>query len=349
MLCLYCPDELGAHNLSWAHVFPEALGGRLLSEKICCDPCNHSFTEIESPCAAVLAPVAAMMKARRGDGRPVQAEFEHDGRRFRAGDGGMYEEAPAPTDKGRRWALPASDDRQVSLLMTMLRQRQLPPEAIVDGRVQVVDAPPEPDPSGLTNPDAGVTTNMEWGFPEADRLQFKIACDLLAHSRPDVARLSCLQQAATFARHGLGNVRISFDSTTEGSKLVEVQAPYRHVIEVWTRGRCLYARLGLFTELRFVTTLTTAWDGPPLRISHSFNCLEPRDTTVEHGEGDGDFVVGTSRAHARSELLKASARLSETMKTLTAEVRAYRAEALTTEELHRRVKLEFERKPWRTK
>ena len=266
MLCLYCLDELGPHNVSWAHVFPDALGGRLQSDKICCHPCNNSFSAVESTCAAILAPVGAMMKARRGDGRPVEAEFEHDGRLFRAGDGGMFEEAPPPTDRGRRWELPASDDRQVSMAVTILRQRRLPPEALIDGRVQIIDGGPEPAPLGLTNPQAGVTTNMEWGFPAASRLQLKIACDLLAHSRPDLARTHSLGAAARFARHGLGDFRVSFDSSTEGSRLPEVQAPYRHMIEVWTRRGCVHVRLGLFTELRFVSTLTTDWNGPSFRI-----------------------------------------------------------------------------------
>jgi len=349
MLCLYCPDELGPHNRSLAHVIPDALGGRLQSDEICCHPCNNSFTAIESPSIAVIAPVSAMMKARRGDGSPIEAEFEHDGRRFRVADGGMFEEAPPPTDRGRQWAIPANDDRQVSMVTTMLKQRRLPPEAIIDGRLAVRDAPAEPDPHGLTNPDAGVTRNMEWGFPATKRLQFKIACDLLAHSRPDLARSNILRPAWVYARHGIGDFHVPFDSSTTGSGLDEVSAAYRHVIEIWTRGSSLHARLGLFTELRFVATLTTCWDGPAFRISYSFNCLNPKDMSVAFGDGDGDFVVRKSSDGAHRELLDASARLSDTMKRLTPDVRAYRADALPLDELYRRIKPAFDSKPWATR
>jgi len=348
MRCLYCPDELGPHNRTWAHAFPDGLGGRLLSDAICCHPCNTSFTSIESPCIVGLAPLGAMAKARRGDGTPIVATFEHEGRRFRVADGGMFEEAPPPTENGRKWALPASENRQVTLVMTMLRQRRLPPEAIIDGRCPIVDGPSEPDPHGLTNPEAGVPTNMEWGYPAAKRLQFKIACDLLAHSRPDVARSDTLRPAWAYARHGVGDFHVPFDSSTEGSRLDEVASPYRHVIDVWTHGRSLHARLGLFTELRFVGTLTSTWDGPSLRISYSFNCLDPADLRIEHGDGDGDFVVRKSPRVAHEELLEASSRLSATMKRLTTDIRAYRAEALGVDDLYRRIKPEFDLKPWKT-
>jgi hypothetical protein len=288
------------------------------------------------------------MKARRGDGRPIEASFEIDGRRFRIGEGGMFEEAPPPTDRGTRWPLPAHDDRQVSIVVAMLKQRRLPPEAIIDGHFEVVDAPPEPDPQGLADPQAPVSMGMEWNYPAARRLQFKMACDLLAHSRPEFARAEKLRPARDFARHGVGDFRLAFDASTDASRLPEVSAPYRHVLEVWTHRRVLHTRFALFSELRFVGTLTTHWDGPPFRISHSFNCLAPNETSLELGDGDGDAVVNRSPRLARAELLEASARLSATMKRLTTNVVAYRAEALTIEELYRRIKPLFDADPWKT-
>lgn len=349
MRCLYCKDELGPNNRSFAHVFSNGLGGRLQSDKLCCHDCNTSFTEIESTCIRAMAPVGAMMKARRGDGEPIQAVFEHDGRRFRLGDGGMFEEAPPPTAKGQKWSLPADEERQVTQVVTMLRQRRLPPEALTDGTMLLVDAPPEPTPEGLANPDAGVVVNMEWDYPHARRLQFKFACDLIAYLEPELARSERLRAAAEFARHGRGDFRVSFDASTAGSFLPEVDAPYGHVIEVWTRRACVHTRIGLFTELRFVGTLTSSWDGPSFRFSYSFDCLDPRLVSIERGTGDGDFVVKRSPSLTHSELLQASARLSETMKTRATDVRAYRAEALTADEFYRRIKPMFEAKPWVTK
>lgn len=346
MRCLYCPDELGPDNRSFAHVFPNGIGGRLRSDGICCHSCNNSFTEIESQCLRALAPVGAMMKARRGDGQPIETVFDHDGRRFRVSNGGMFEEAPPPSDKGRKWELPADESRQVTQVVTMLQQRRMPPEAIIDGTLLLVDAPPAPTPGGLSHPELGVTVNMEWDYPAARRLQFKIACDLVAYSMPDVARSDRLRPAVEFARHGVGDYRVAFDASTQGTRLPEVAAPYRHVIEVWTHGTCVHTRIGLFTELRFVGTLTSSWDGPQFRSSYSFNCVDPKDTRVERDAGDGDFVVKRSARLAHAELLEASARLSDTMRILTTDVQAYRAEALTVDELYRRIKPTFDSTPW---
>jgi hypothetical protein len=346
MICLYCLDALGPHNKSWAHVFTHALGGRLVSDKICCKGCNHSFTAIEAPCVETLAPVGGMLDARKGDGTAIETNFEHEGRLFRARDGGMFEEAPAPSDRGRRWALPADEGRQVDVMIQMLRQRRLPPEALRDGRVKIVDAPAEDEPTELRDPNAGVSTPMEWGRPASKRMHVKIACDLLAYVDADLARRNSLGSARGYARHGTGDLHIPADSDTEGSGLPEIDAPYRHVIDVWTNRRSLHARLGLFTELRFATTLTNEWDGPPFRISYSFDCRDPARLLLERGEGDGDIVVRKSDRVARAQLLEASARLSATMKTLTPNPVAYRAEALTDDEFYRRVKDRFERKPW---
>ena len=71
--------------------------------------------------------------------------------------------------------------------------------------------------------------------------------------------------------------------------------------------------------------------------------------SVAFGDGDGDFVVRKSSDGARRELLDASARLSDTMKRLTPDVRAYRADALSLDELYRRIKPAFESKPWATR
>lgn len=348
MRCLYCPEELGPHNKTWAHVFADALGGRLRSDQICCNDCNVSFSKVETPCVEVLAPVGAMLGARKGDGKPIETTFEHDGGTFRAKECGIFEEAPPPTDRGRRWALPADHNSQVELVIRLLRQRRLPPEALRDGRLRLADAPAEVDPEGLRNPDAGVSRPMEWGFPAAKRMHVKIACDLLAHSRADVARRDCLRPAWAYARHAIGDPNVPADSSTAGSGLPEVGAPYRHAIDIWTSRTSLHARLGLFTELRFVATLTNEWDGPRFRLSYSFDCRDPANALVEHGDGDGDFVVRKSRRVARAELLQASERISATMKALTPHAVAYRAEALTEDEFYRRVKDRFERKPWVT-
>lgn|GEM_PF-5624640 len=346
MRCLYCPAELGAHNETLAHVFADALGGKLCSPEVCCASCNNSFTGVESRCVNALAVVGALLGARKGDGTPIEASFEHEGRRFRARAGSMLEEAPPPTDKGRRWPLPADGRKQVDQVIRALRERKLPPEALNDGRMSLADAADDEEPEGLRDANAGVSTPMEWGFAEAKRMQIKIACELLAHSRADVARNESLREACAYARNGRGDWHVPFDSSTSGSGLPEVAAPYRHAVDVWTNNRCLHSRLTLFTELRFVATLTSAWEGPSLQLSYSFDCRDPAEICVEHGNQDGAMLIRKSARVSHSELLEASARLSETMKMLTPNPIAYRAESLSQGEFYRQVKQKFDLKPW---
>lgn len=193
LLCFYCAAPLTEANRSLAHVVPNSLGGRLASFEICCASCNNSFTSIESECAARLAAPGATLGARKGDGKAISATIHVDGAKFRASGSAMHEEAPPPSENGRVWALPAELESQISWLAVALRQHKLPPEALLDGTLRIVDAPPEPDPPGLTNPDAGVGIEMSWGDPLTKRLMVKCACELLAHAKPDLARAAELR------------------------------------------------------------------------------------------------------------------------------------------------------------
>jgi hypothetical protein len=349
MLCLYCAAPLVPANESLAHVVPESLGGRLAGRAICCATCNNGFSPLESICALRLAGPSGVIGACKGDGTPISGVVELDGSMFQAESGGMYEEAPPPKDRGRVWPLPARADRQVTLVAAMLRQRRLPPRAIVDGRFALQDAlaTDEPPPR-LANPGAGVPIAMEWGDLDTSRVMVKSACELLAYSSPALARLPCLASALRFARYGLGRFHVAIDTSTQGSELPHIDAPYVHSLDVWTRREALYYRFGLFSELRFVGALTSRWSGPPLRLSYSFDCREPRNCRHDVRDGDGDAVVEKSQRLRDRELAKASERLSQTMRESVRLPDAYRAEALSREDLYAGVCEIFKRRPWRT-
>lgn len=58
--CMFCEREL--EKLSEEHVFPAALGGKLVVQESVCTECNNSFSKFEQPLARELAPIRLLLK-----------------------------------------------------------------------------------------------------------------------------------------------------------------------------------------------------------------------------------------------------------------------------------------------
>ena len=106
-----------------------------------------------------------------------------------------------------------------------------------------------------------------------------------------------------------------------------------HGIELWSIGGKLNYRMILFTEMRFIGTLTNGWGGRSLRCSYSFNVQNPLNMLVPSGEGDGATLVRKSSRVQQSELDAATAKHSA-FNFSTSERRRMRAPPPSFEDLY---------------
>jgi hypothetical protein len=187
---------------------------------------------------------------------------------------------------------------------------------------------------------------MTGGDPPTKRLMIKVACEHIAYHDPTLGRASELDDARMYARYGTGDFRIVIDASTEGSKLRNVDRPFVHASEVWSRNGSLNHRFTLFTYWTFAGILTKNWQGPKIRYLYGFDCTNPKEAVVLPADGDGDALVQMSPHVSNRALLERAAQLSEALRAYTPKVNAYRAAALTTKELYDGVCELFSREPW---
>jgi hypothetical protein len=306
--CIYCGSALiGA--VSPAHIVPEGMGGRLASDTTVCNDCNNSFANAEGTMCLRLAKQGALANALRGDNRAITAVIEHQGSKYHAERSRMDELAKPPSNRGRVWDMPARREDQIRVIVTALRSRRLPPEAMLDGRFKL-----EPDtevpPTDDTQADP-IDIPLVWCDRLTTRLMVKMSVELVAKLRDNAARRFELEPARRFARYDEGGFYGHVDTATPGAQLPIVDAPYVHAIETWTSGVRLHHRMILFTELRFVGSLTHSWSGSPFRCSYSFNVQNPADMLVQSEAGDGAALVNKSERVRRRELDASLARLED--------------------------------------
>lgn len=294
--CIYCGRALNVPTKP-AHVFPEALGGRLKSTTTVCDECNNSFSDIEGEVCRRLAGMGALVGARRGDRTHVSTVVEHDGSKWRTEDGRMYELAGPPRDKGRIIPLPARYEDQVATIGAALCSRHLPPEAMLDGRFAIepeAEALPV-EPQQQREP---VECNVDWGDAVSKRVMIKIAVELLAYFDSEAARLPEVERARRFARYGDGHemdFRVGPDTTTNGAGISHVDALWFHGMDVWSSGRKLNYRLVLFSHICLVGTITGNWTGPTISASYTFDFTDPSKQAHAREFRDGATLVNKSR------------------------------------------------------
>jgi hypothetical protein len=72
MRCHFCEREFD--QLSEEHIFPAALGGKLILTDVSCTACNNSFSKFEGLLAKELAPIRLLLRIPDRRGRPPQVE-----------------------------------------------------------------------------------------------------------------------------------------------------------------------------------------------------------------------------------------------------------------------------------
>lgn len=308
MRCLYCEAPLEG-VVRPAHVIPEGMGGRLASTSTVCNDCNNSFARIEGIACQRLATQGALVGALRGDREPITAVVTLEGSTYRAGRGRMDELAGPPTDRGRVYPMPARREDQIKVVVSALRARHLPPEALLDGRFKLEEAAAVA-PIGETQAEP-VEVSMAWCDRATKRVMTKAALELLAHLFPNEATRPELEGVRRFARYDEGDFFAGVDTSTAGAGLPLLDAPYVHAIEVWTAGMRCHYRMILFTELRFVGTLAEVRIGKALRSSYSFDVKDPANRRVIAESGDGATLVNKSQRVRQRELDVALEKLEE--------------------------------------
>ncbi len=344
-LCIYCGRILSAPTRP-AHIFPEGLGGRLATTTTVCDACNNSFSDIEGEACLRLAAMGAFRGARRGDRKYVSAVVVHQGSAFRVENARMDERAKPPRNKGREWPMPARREDQIVTCANALRAMRLPPEAMIDGRFSLRQDPDVPPvESEQTDPVEG---RLFWGDRDTKRLMIKIAIELLAYFNSEAARSGELERIRRFARYAAGH-DMDFpagpDTETSGAGLSAVVATWFHGIEIWTSDRKLNYRLTLFSNIRWVGTLTECWTGRPFSASYTFDVTDPAESVVVSEARDGATLVRKSHCLRKQENDRAAAAVEAT-NFETAERRAGRAPKPSFEDLYSDVKSLMERRGW---
>lgn len=277
-------------------MFPEGLGGRLKSTTTVCNDCNNSLSNIEGEICLRLASTGALVGARRGDRKHISTVVEHADSKWRTENGRMDELAGPPRERGSVNPLPARHEDQVALIAEALRSRRLPAEALIDGRLTIVqEADGPPVDAEQTQP---IEISYMWGDAVSRRVMIKIAVELLAHVHPSAARLPDLERARRFARYGEGqemDFPARIDIMTNGAGIPPVDAMWFHGIDVWTSGRKLNYRIVLFSLIRWVGTITGSWTGPMISASYTFDVTDPKEWKCTHEPRDGATLVNKSR------------------------------------------------------
>jgi hypothetical protein len=70
--CHFCGHEF--EKLSEEHIFPAALGGRLILRNCSCTECNNGFSKFETPLSEELAPLRLLLKIPDRRGNPPQVD-----------------------------------------------------------------------------------------------------------------------------------------------------------------------------------------------------------------------------------------------------------------------------------
>ncbi|MBA3393273.1 MAG: hypothetical protein H0T89_11545 [Deltaproteobacteria bacterium] len=284
-ICIYCKAEL-TPSTRWAHVWPASMGGRLKSRKVCCDKCNNATGPVEDQLRESLGHTFASVGATNDERDPFEVAIDFEGHEFVLSNGNALLEV-----SGRRFdreakqiivPLPAGFENQVEVLAKALHSAGKGPEAA--STLGLTPGDPEPVlPIGATRHDHDLKVG---GSIEHKRVFAKLALELLAHRRHDLATRGELSEARRFARHGTGTVQSKPDTRSEGSGLLSglTLPEVYNAIEVWSSGRSVFFRVVFLGPLVFTGTLTTEWAGDPFRAAYAFDARNPARAIANHFE-----------------------------------------------------------------
>jgi len=298
------------------------MGGRLWSRGICCDECNNAISFSEDNLRESLSHAFASVGAANDEQEATKVAVEFAGRNFVAADGNAdMQVAGSSFDRDAKTLvapLPAGLEAQAERWAKLMQSHGLGPED-VDGKLQL--APGDPGPTLPTGPARREYDLSVGGRIEHKRVFFKLALELLAYYRHDLAVRGELSEARRFARHGSGTFRGKPDARSEGSGLLgsEPRPDVFNAIEVWSVRKSVLFRVVFLGPLVFTGTLTTEWRGDPFRAAYAFDARNPANVIARgYTEGDGpnlaiwfDRVKDESVATAVTALEAISLRLAE--------------------------------------
>lgn len=180
--------------------------------------------------------------------------------------------------------LPAGLDRQAEVMANAMWSHGWGPDDV--HKLSITQGDPKPVlPAGPQPIDHDMKVG---GSIEHKRVFVKMALELLAYHRHDLAMRGELSEARRFARGGEGTYRGKPDRRSEGSGLLTGRAlpEVWNAIEVWSFGRSVFFRVVFLGPLIFTGTLTTSWTGEGFRAVYAFNARNPADVVRS------EFVVG---------------------------------------------------------
>ena len=314
--CIYCREPL-SHRTRPAHIWPAAIGGRLKSRRICCDECNSAFSTKEGTLIEALRHTYASVGAVNDDRQPLQVTICLDSNEFLYSDGNAILQVPGtsfdPNTRTVTIPFPPGLRQQAQKTAKAMFSQGLGPDDV--NRLQIVPAPPGPMlPEGPTANEHDLSVG---GKLEHKQVFIKMALELLAYHRHDLAIRGELSEARRFARHGVGDFFGKPDDRSEGSGLLSI-ASFPEVfngIETWTFGRSMFFRSTFLGPIVFTGLLTAEWSGERFRTAYVFDARNPSPPLVStYVTGDGHNLsiwFGQVREEAIKKLAPALTTISE--------------------------------------
>jgi len=288
-VCIYCKATLTPATKK-AHVWPASMGGRLAPRDTNCDACNNALGVVEDNLRESLSHSFSSVGAVNDEREPIAVNVEFAGREFELADGNALMEVEGATfDRATKTMvvpLPAGLDNQAEALAKAMHSHGLGPDDV--DRLNL--APGNPGPALPTGPPRNEHDLSLGGSIEHKRVFVKMALELLAFHRHDLAMRGELSEARRFARHGTGTFRGKPDTRSVGSgQLGSITLPeVYNAIEVWSHRRAVFFRVVFLGPLVFTGTLTTEWSGDPFRATYAFDARNPPPPVASRFEiGDG--------------------------------------------------------------
>ena len=287
--CIYCRAQLTA-TTKRAHVWSAGLGGRLKSHEICCDDCNTVTGRLEDNLRESLVRVYAAVGATKDDRKAFKIQVEFGGHTFVFSEGNAIRQvARTRFDRETKKIvvpLPAGFDEQVRVTAKAFWDQYWKPEDVD----KLVFEPGDPGPELPIGPIRTEYDLKVGGTNEHKRVFAKMALELLAYHRHDLAMSGELSEARRFVRHGSGTLASKVDTRSIGSGLLEnvVRPEIWNAIEVWSFRRTVYFRVVFLGPLAFTGTLTTNWTGEPFRAAYAFDARNPANllaSCIESSDG----------------------------------------------------------------
>jgi len=299
-------------------VWPASMGGRLRSRSICCDGCNNFISTKEFVLLGALRHAFASVGAVNDRGEPVMVLIERDGHEFAYADGNALLQVPGvtfnPATKSVIVPLPAGLDEQARKVARSMWSHGLTADDV--DRFNI-----EPGGQGPVLPDG--PTGDEYDLSVGRRIEhrqvfIKMALELLAFHRHDLAMKDELSPARRFARYGdSGEYRVHFDTRSRGSGLIAADGlpEVLNAVEVWTAGTSVLFRAVFLGPIVFTGSLTSDWLSESFRTAYAFDARDPARTIAsafdeQPGRPLATWFIRNEIEHSNATLEAISGRLA---------------------------------------